>query len=191
MRHRISSTRVAVCLLAVTACTAPNLTQPTIPPVVSAPAVPAVATVHEDVGAPVQIRVSGPPLVVAGQTIEVRATITRTWAAVTPLQLDVEVPKGTRLVSGPPHETLTDGQAPHFERVWRVHIDALPSQDLVVTLDWQTSGAGYHAAIPYRFGRPEPRLATATAHGLPIVLPNGVSLGEPVLMGPETVRPPR
>jgi hypothetical protein len=172
----------------VLACTAPNQGREPVPDPANPPAAQSSATPRHDVGAPVRVQVSGPPQVTPGTTIEVRAEIERSWAAVHPLQLDVQVPQGVRLVSGAPKESLNDAAATRFERSWLLHVDAVPGGDFVVVVDWQTSGAGFHAAIPYRFGRPEPKLAAPKSLGPEIVLPNGVSLGQPIQMGPETVR---
>ena len=175
------------CVIAVAACTSP--TQSAQP---SAPVLPPKATTfsaaHEDVGAPLQVRVYGPPTVVAGQTIELRATIDRHLLAAAPLALSLQVPPGTRLVSGPSSEVLLDTTSHRFDRAWLLHVDAIPPQDAIVVVDWQTPAGGYHAEIAYRFGRPEPKLDQPLATGPEIILPNGVSLGRPIQMGPDTVK---
>jgi len=49
-------------------------------------------------------------------------------------------------------------------------VDALPACDLVLVVNAQSRGAGFHARVPYRSGRPEPAVATPTLTGTPVTV---------------------
>ena len=51
-----------------------------------------------------------------------------------------------------------------------------PTQDLIAICDSQGTTFGFHAEVPYRFGRPAPTIAEP-------------KLGEPVQIGPGQIRP--
>ncbi len=100
-----------------------------------------------------------------------------------PLAVDVRVPSGARLVAGDAHMTLppsTPGTA--RDVLFTVAFGTPPAGDLVLVADAHTSHMGFHAELPYRFGRPEPVAARLRMSDAPVLL-HGVPVGHAVVVG--------
>lgn len=115
--------------------------------------------------------VSGEPL--PGTRMELRATLARHGVWDAPVTLDVRVPPGARLVG----RSAVEGGT-----TFEVELVSVPVEDLVVTADSQTAGAGFHAEARYRFGRPEPVKSGPRRDGEHVTTPGGADLGQPVPM---------
>ncbi|MDO9017152.1 MAG: hypothetical protein Q8S73_12275 [Deltaproteobacteria bacterium] len=100
-----------------------------------------------------------------------------------PLAVWVEAPDGVTQTRGPRQYTVGPARAGSVhETEMEFAVDALPASDLVLVVDAQSPGAGFHARVPYRFGRPEPTVATPTLTGTPVTVGH-TSAGPSVQMG--------
>ncbi|HOX46198.1 MAG TPA: hypothetical protein PK668_21520 [Myxococcota bacterium] len=91
------------------------------------------------------------------------------WPA--PLQVRFELPAGVEAPRGNPGFALpADDQAPRRALGLELRLARVPERDLVAVVDARVPGAGYHAELPYRFGRPEPRRASALELGPRVAL---------------------
>lgn len=131
---------------------------------------------------PMTAKLLEPAAVAASGELELGVEVWRVEANLAPIKVSVVLPTGAQLAAGTADDTITDTQAQSFKRVWRIRYAALPSADAKVIVDWQTEAAGFHAELPYRFGRPAPKRPEPPR--LPEVrLPGGQSLGRPILTG--------
>lgn len=85
------------------------------------------------------------------------------------LAVALRLPPGVRVVAAPDLSVLQQTQTAPLALTWRLWLDAVPKQDAVAVLSLRSAGAGVHAQVPYRFGRPEPKAGlpgrTRTATG--------------------------
>jgi hypothetical protein len=132
---------------------------------------------------PIQTRLTGPETVPTQGDIELVLTIDRARADLVPISVDLRLPAGVTLVAGLEQERVADTSKPGFTRTWRLHYDRVPQEDVAVVVDWQTASAGFHAELPWRFGRPEARKAEPPRLPGAVKLPGGRSLGRPILTG--------
>lgn len=182
-------------LFAVGATLAAGCSQPQRPVAPSPAATPAepVAKVTEPAAAQAEVAESNPKSPMTANLVQPTAVpatgeinlgleVWRVNPAMAPIKVTVELPAGARLVGGSAAETITDTQAQEFKRTWRIAYATIPAADAKVIVDWQTDAAGFHAELPYRFGRAEPKRTEPPR--LPEVrLPGGQSLGRPILTG--------
>lgn len=100
-------------------------------------------------------RTQGPP--VAGRPLRLRAVIERRAALSMPLSWSIELPAGTRLLMGSQTGALSPAPGPaHDELDFIVEVGAIPTEDIVLTVHADGPAFGYHAEVPYRFGRAPP-----------------------------------
>ena len=129
---------------------------------------------------PIEATLTGPDAVLGSATIDLKLKVSRANSEVGPIKVLLKLPVGVKLESGTVDEALADATALSFERTWRIGFGAVPRDDVTVVVDWQTKAAGFHAELPYRFGRPAPKEKEPPR--LPEVrLPSGQSLGRPIL----------
>ncbi len=155
---------------------------PVAPPVGLGVVTPDVAAPSplSDVRAPVQVRVQGPPVAPkAGSTLAVDWAVEMATAFPAPLTVKVRAPHGVE-VTGDVSATILPEPGTKRGRVF-VRVREVPKDDLVIVVDGASEAAGMHAEIPYRFGRPAPRVAQPPRADTPVVR-DGVNLGRPVRM---------
>ncbi len=100
-----------------------------------------------------------------------------------PLRVWIETPDGVAQTRGPRQYTVAPARAGSVhETEMEFSVGAVPDGDLVLVVDAQSPGAGVHARVPYRFGRPEPRVATPTLTGTAVTVGN-TNAGPSVQMG--------
>jgi hypothetical protein len=102
--------------------------------------------------APITASLRGPRVAEPG-SIELELVIERRVPASAELSIALRLPGGARLVRGRLRERLA---GPRALRRYELAVERLPSEDFVVVLDAQSPGFGYHAELPYRFGRSAP-----------------------------------
>jgi hypothetical protein len=107
-----------------------------------------------DARTPIRAALRGPRLPEPGQTIELELTLDRRIPAAAELSIRLELPANTRLVRGAQHERVW-GAGPALRR-FALAIEGLPRDDLRIVLDARGANFGYHAELPYRFGRTAP-----------------------------------
>lgn len=72
------------------------------------------------------------------------------------LAVALRLPRGVRVVAAPDLSPLQQSGTAPLALTWQLWLDAAPKQDAVAVLSLRSAGAGVHAQVPYRFGRPEP-----------------------------------
>lgn len=157
---------------------------------------PAAHTARRELGdleSPVAVRwvVTRPPheertLAGAPRThVTLVAEIARRGALDLPLELTVRVPPGAALVRGTPQQTLpvsAPGTVTREEFELAYEPSGAPSEDALLVVDAQSASAGFHAEVPYRFGR-APAPVPRPPRGAPLVV-NGVDWGAPIEITP-------
>jgi len=73
------------------------------------------------------------------------------------LAVALRLPPGVRVVAAPDLAPLQQTGTAPLALTWQLWLDAVPKQDVVAVLGLRSAGAGVHAQVPYRFGRPEPK----------------------------------
>ncbi len=116
---------------------------------------------------PVLLVVSGPASVATNSDIVVTVHLLRQVPTQAPMVLRATSPVGTTIVTGILAETIKDGAATDIVRRFALHIDAVPTDDVVFTLEMGDAKNGLHAVQRYRFGRAEPQLPNVGAGGTP------------------------
>lgn len=130
---------------------------------------------------PISAHLQEPPAVPSSGTIDLNLQLTRVQPILVPITIKVVLPTGVALTSGLAAETINDTTVTKFDRSFRLSYAAVPVDDAKVIVDWQTPGAGYHAELPYRFGRSAPVAKEPARLPGEVVLPGGQSLGRPIL----------
>ena len=135
-----------------------------------------------NVSAPFVVTLTGPDAVQAGQQIDLKLVIKRASAVDAPAHIALTLPKGAALLSGEADESAVRLDAAETARTWRLRLDSVPTEDLLVTVAIKAEGFGFNGKAFYRFGRPAPKLPDPQAGGsLPI---EGSALSGAVLTEP-------
>ena len=164
----------------------------TPPPAVPGPVpvTPAAAVARHDMESPVVVRwvtrvepgaVTGRPG--AEDRLVLAARVEQTGRLGLALRVWVEAPEGVTQTRGPQQYTVAPaapGSAHETELEFEVV--AVPRDDLVLVVDAQGAAAGFHARVPYRFGRAAPVSATPPLTTAPVTV-GGTSAGAAVEMG--------
>jgi hypothetical protein len=165
-----------------TACNTPS-------PAPRSAAEPVAAVERHDLDAPVVVRwvTRVEPGAVTGRGQDTRlvlvARVEQPGQLGLPLGVWVEAPEGVTQTRGPRQYTVGPARAGSVhETEMEFAVGAVPGSDLVLVVDAQSPGAGFHARVPYRFGRPEPTVATPTLTGTPVTVGH-TSAGPSVQMG--------
>lgn len=124
---------------------------------------PAPEIAHHKVQPPLTVKVQGPGKVSPGEKLSLEVNI-KVQQPDEPLRLRVQVPPGATLLQGTEEETITEG--PRVVRTLMLQLDAIPSEDLLVTVEQSGRSWGARGTASYRFGRPEPTLPQANALGV-------------------------
>jgi hypothetical protein len=150
-----------------------------VTPTAAAATEPAPHSHHQE--SPIEATLRGPDVIPASGEVELVLQLTRSMATMAPIRVDVTLPAGVDLIAGVASDVVTDTTATSIERRFKLRYPSIPTTDALFVVDWQTKAAGFHAKLPYRFGRPAP--ATAEPARLPTEtrLPGGTSLGRPIL----------
>jgi len=88
-----------------------------------------------------------------------------------PIRIDVRVPDGIAVLNGLMSTIIPANFEPdHVEIYYELEARRIPEKDLVVILDSRNEGAGFHAEVPYRFGRPTPQVVAPIKNGPRIII---------------------
>jgi hypothetical protein len=115
-------------------------------------------------------------------TVVVRLRIERRTRWPLPINIQVVVPAGVRVLRGQTQQRLDASEEPgvtHFE--YELAVDAVPQDDLVAIVDSQGESGGVHAEPRYGFGRPEAEAAGIERSG-PRARVGGHDLGPGVVL---------
>jgi len=178
---------IALCCAVTTACSQPHQRSATRPARASTdrPVEPeATGAAHSAPKSPIHARLDGPTTVPQRGEIQLRLTVDRR-VAVAPVTIELRAPAGTSVIAGPRTATLTNPAVGAHIQAWTLRYDALPAGNATVIVDWQTKAAGFHAELPYRFGRAEPKVAEPRRLPGKVRLPGGGTAGRPILTGGE------
>jgi len=132
---------------------------------------------------PLVLLVDGPKTAADGATVEIKASVVRKTVNELPMELLVTVPDGATLVEGFASETIKDPVSTTIERIWKVKLGSVPSQDFKVEVILRNGELSTRATGEYRFGRAEPRFAVPKT-AKPLVI-NGTMVLTPVQATPE------
>lgn len=162
-----------VCSLVALACQTAPPAQAT-PPAASTSG----ATVARDAQSPLEVTLRALSESATSATLEVR--VRKATATERPLVLTLTLPPGVEAAPAtlPPVEALDTGVQ---TRLVQLSFQQRPATDLFVVADLQGTAMGYHATVPYRFGRPEPVAPELPRSGAVHLGPH--SLGQPVDLG--------
>jgi len=118
----------------------------------------------------------------AGSALGLKLRLTRRGYWPAPVSVRFTLPEGVSATRGSlAIELPADDQAGQREFPLELALARVPDKDLLAVVDASLPGAGYHAAIPYRFGRPAPRPAAALELG-PRVAAGAHAFGRAVLL---------
>lgn len=154
-------TRVLIAIVAAGACGQERHQVPTTTPQPSNASAPegTVQPMRDGPQAPVTITVEptrGSPS--PGATIELRARIRSVASWRLPISVEVKLPTGATLIAGDQRVTLQPTARRTEEAVeFSIRLRDVPTDDLIVVADSQSSDGGVHAEAHYRFGRQEPQ----------------------------------
>jgi hypothetical protein len=139
---------------------------------------PRQADVPEDVRSPIEVRIEAPEGVPrTDQPLSLRWVVEQRGQLGIPLELEVRVPPGVR-VSGEVSAHLQPNPGVRRGDI-TLEFPSIPAEDFVVVVHGASATAGYHAEIPYRFGRPTPVAPTPPRTGPRLQL-GGHDLGRAV-----------
>jgi hypothetical protein len=96
----------------------------------------------------------------------VLAEVERVNLVPVPLLMRIEVPSGVTVKAGRTELPLPPNTEPGtVAETLELAFDAAPAGDLVLRVDGDTEGLGFHFQVPYRFGRPAPEAPAPAATG--------------------------
>jgi hypothetical protein len=117
------------------------------------------------------------------------AEVERVNAVPVPLLLRVEAPAGATVKAGRAKVELpANPEAVVVRETYELAFDAVPAGDLLLRVDGDNEGMGFHFQVPYRFGRPAPEATTPAATG-PAFQKGGKSLGGTIPLGDAAQNP--
>lgn len=182
--RRRATLAVLGAIAAVAGCSQPERaasTDPAPPPRAAATEPPPSEPAEHLPQSPMTARLVIPDRVPAAGELELRLDLTRSNPTLAPISVSLQLPAGSALVAGDARSSITETTSTAITRTWRIRYTTLPAADATVVVDWRTNGAGFHAELPYRFGRQEPKQAEPQRMPVETRLPGGVSLGRPIL----------
>lgn len=146
------------------------------------------ATSKHNPSSPVTAKLLGPAQVPATGSVVLVLELERANTAVGPISINLRLPTGIVVQGDAVDEKIVDTSQTRFKRQWTIRYPSIPTDDLLVIVDWRTSGAGFHAELPWRFGRPEAKGKEPAYLPGEVRLPTGESIGTPILSpsGPKT-----
>lgn len=125
----------------------------------------------------------------SGTGAVVVARVERLNAVPVPLLLRVEAPAGVSVKRGRVKVDLPpNAEAGTVSETYEVAFDAPPAGNLVLRVDGDTEGMGFHFQVPYRFGRPAPESPAPAATG-PAFQKGGKSFGNTIPLGEPQQQP--
>ncbi len=118
--------------------------------------------------------------------VTLAAHVTRLSAMPMALHVVVDVPAGAKLETGrQKFDLLPNTEGVEIVETYTVLFDTPPPTDLLLHVDADAQSFGYHAKVPYRFGRPEPLGVQVDATGPSPAGKGGRPVGNSVpLQGP-------
>lgn len=107
---------------------------------------------------PLACTLSGPEHAQAGAPLALALHIDRRLShASVVVEVKLRLPEGVALEQGALEAQVAPSSEPNVELAYTLRAHALPAQPAVFVIDARGEGFGYHAELPYRFGRaPEP-----------------------------------
>ncbi len=136
------------------------------------------ADIPEDARSPIAVRIEAPEGVPrTGQPLGLHWVVEQRGRLDIPLEVEVRVPPGVR-VSGEVSAHIQPNPGVRRGDI-TLEFPSIPAEDLVVVVHGASATAGYHAEIPYRFGRPTPVAPTPSRTGPRLQL-GGHDLGRAV-----------
>jgi hypothetical protein len=142
-------------------------------------AAPAVRS-ERDAESPIRVTVRATSEREHEATLEI--AVTKVVATEQPLALSLRLPAGVD--AAPAALTAVEGKdTGRFVQTIQLKFGATPSTDLFVVADSQGTSFGYHAEVPYRFGRPEPTVSQPVRSPDTVKM-GGIPLGQPVELTP-------
>ena len=130
---------------------------------------------------PISVNVIGPANVPLKGPVDLRVQIDRASTQMNPVLVRVRLPAGVHLSKGKMEESIRDTAHPRLTRAYTITYQQRPKDDLFIVVDWMAAGAGFHAEVPWRFGRTAPKAAEPERLPGAIRLPGGKSIGTPIL----------
>lgn len=116
--------------------------------------------------------------------LRVTARIERKAPLALPFTVRLELPAGATLTQGrAAFELPANAAASVVTETYRLTFEGVPAQDLVLHVDGEGAGLGFHGQVPYRFGRPAPRVPVPSATG-PGPVRHGVDVGASIPLAP-------
>lgn len=139
------------------------------------------ADVARDAQSPIQCSLR---LVDGESPLTLELSVTKLLATETPLAVSVRLPPGVELnpVSLDPIAASETGVV---TRRVQLRYSSVPSSDAFFVVDTQGKSFGYHAELPYRFGRPEPTTPAPVRSDTTLKV-GGKTLGRPIEVQPGT-----
>jgi len=117
------------------------------------------------------------------------AEVERVNAVPVPLLLRVELPAGVTAKAGRAAVELpANPEAVTVRETYEFAFAATPADDVVLRVDGDSEGLGFHFQVPYRFGRPAPVGPTPAATG-PAFQKGGKSFGATIPLGDAPPQP--
>ena len=107
--------------------------------------------------------------------------ITKFIATEKPVVVKLQLPVGVSTTDGREIQNIEPSAIGEFTREVRVNFEAVPANDMFVVTDMQGSAFGFHAELPFRFGRPEPAIALPKRTDESVRMGN-IDLGHPVIL---------
>jgi hypothetical protein len=103
---------------------------------------------------PLSCRLAGPELAHAGERLPLTLRIDRRMLHDSvEVAVQVNLPAGVVLEQGKLQTQVLPDSEPVVELQYTLRSDVLPDENVVFVLDAQGEGFGYHAELPYEFGR--------------------------------------
>lgn len=106
-------------------------------------------------------------------------TLTKAIATEKDVSVVLVVPAGATLEPSTSRWLIPAAQTGDIVASIDVRWSTLPVDDLQAVIDMQGVSMGFHAVVPYRFGRPEPKVV-APPHDTPNVRVGNSNIGSPV-----------
>ncbi|MEW5738523.1 MAG: hypothetical protein AB1938_06325 [Myxococcota bacterium] len=120
---------------------------------------------------------------------EVVAHVERLNAVPVPLLLRVEAPAGVTVKQGRTKVELpANSEAGTVSETYFFAFDATPTEDVMLRVDGDSEGMGFHFQVPYRFGRAAPEGPQPAATG-PAFQKGGKSFGPTIPLGDTPQQP--
>lgn len=113
--------------------------------------------------------------------VRLELKITKFIATEKPLSVKLQLPGGVSAAETREIPSIDASAIGEFSREIKVLFETVPMNDMFVVADTQGTAFGFHAELPFRFGRPEPTIALPPRTDESVHMGN-IDLGHPVLL---------